>query len=152
LALNCWLKTSRKTAPTHPKLFTYAARRLMNLMKLSLIFCLSRGGEKIDGEDFAAALDLLTETETCMADAFKAMRTGGPGMVYKEAWEFLYTRYMKNREQPIPRHYLVTFLHDKVPSYSLDKTIDMMVQGKLISEKSISGVGICYIPTKRHTD
>lgn len=131
-AINQWYMHD-KSAPTHPKLITYNGRRHFNALKLSLLHAIARDADVIEEDDVAMAIDLLTETELYMPDAFKAMRTGGDQQVIKEARYFVFQTYINGKNKEAISHAaLVRFLQDRAPAHAVTRMIDVMVDANLI--------------------
>ena len=130
--INAWLKGGCKPVPTHPKLHYYNGRRPTNLLKLCGLSAISRGSQVVEEEDFRRMMDLLVETESHLADVFKAMRTGGDQQVMKEAWHFLYELKAKQPMKPIHKSVLFRFLQERVPAHNVERIISIMQQAGLL--------------------
>lgn len=150
-AINHWLAGGSKPVPSHPKLLYYNGRRHWNLMKLCLIFCISRNGDTINEEDFRRAQDLLLETEAYMPDAFKAMRSGGDQEAIEELWHYVY-KYNMSRDKPATRQQLVRFLSERVPAHAIDRIIEAMEAGGLLKMDMANKVGKVYVALKPQED
>ncbi len=138
--------------PDHPKLGTYVVRRIVHLLKLSMIASMSRSDELvIEKEDVQRALDWLLEAEIYMPDIFKAMAQGGSGKVMEDVWYYVFNTYSKE-QQPVQEYRLIQFLQEKVPVHSIKPTVDMMEKSKMI-EAVATATGKAYKPnTKKPGD
>jgi hypothetical protein len=137
--------TDGEPKPDHPKLLSYNIRRTVHLLKLCMVASVSRNNQLvITLEDFHRAYDWMTELERYMPDIFKAMSQGGAGKTMEEAWYFLFQTHAKEGK-PVLKHRLINFLQERVPVHSIQPTIDMMEQGKMI-EKRLTTAGDAYVP------
>jgi hypothetical protein len=131
--------------PDHPKLISYNIRRTVHLLKLCIVAAVSKSDQRlIHAEDFHRAFDWLVEAERQMPDIFKAMAQGGAGKIMEEAWYYVYTTYSRE-QQPVLKHRLIQFLQERVPVHSIETTIQMMEQGKMIEQRLTAG-GAAHIP------
>lgn len=141
--------TDGEPRPDHPKLLSYNIRRTVHLLKLCMVFSVSRSDALVvTMEDWQRAYDTLIEVELHMPDIFKAMSQGGAGKTMEEAWHFIFTTHAKEGK-PVLKHRLINFLQERVPVHNIQPTIDMMIQGRMI-EKRLEVAGESYIPRGRH--
>ena len=148
-AINAWAKAGGNPSPDHPKLVSYRTRRSAHLLKLMLVASAASDGDKIISLDhFAEALDWLVELESFMPDIFKSMKSGGDARAIEECWHFCYGHYIKKKE-PVPEHLLITFLQERVPAHSVDRILDVMERGRLLTKQHGAGGGYAYIPKTR---
>lgn len=146
-ALNRWHKADGPPTPTHPKLQHYLTRRTVHLLKLCVVSSVMRDNKKIiTMEDYGRALDWLIEMESFIPDIFKAMTNGGDSEVMKECWHFVYTLYMKHKQQPVQEAMVYRFLNQRVPAHSVERLVDVMVKGGLLKYKVDGKRGTCYVP------
>ena len=146
--INAWARQGFPPRPNHPKLTNYNTRRLAHLLKLCIIACAASSSNRaITLEHYTEALDWLVEAEAYMPDIFKALRVGGDAQAMEECWHFAYQHFMKKKE-PVPEHLLVTFLAEKVPAHSVDRILNVMVQGQLLTKK-FTNTGQGYEPKVR---
>jgi hypothetical protein len=142
---NKWYTGGGNPRPTHPRLNTYNGRRHYNLMKMCLIFAVSRGAKTIAKIDVELALDLLLETEHEMPNIFKAMRTSTDSGILDEAWHFIQSAWSK-KQAPIPEALFTQFMMGRAPGYAVAGLIDNMVTAKLVKRVDVAKVGVCYVP------
>lgn len=147
-AINAWAHGGFRPRPDHPKLTNYNTRRLAHLLKLSIIASAASSSERVITIDhYAEALDWMVEAESFMPDIFKALKIGGDQRAMEECWHFAYQYFMKHK-QPIPEHLLVVFLGERVPAHSVDRILDVMVRGQLLT-KQFTNSGQGYQPKVR---
>lgn len=147
--INAWARGGFRPRPDHPKLTHYTTRRLAHLLKLCIIACAaSSSGRAITLEHYAEALDWLVEAESHMPDIFKALKVGGDQRAMEECWHFAYQHFMKKKE-PVPEYLLVMFLGERVPAHSVDRILDVMVRGQLLSKKFMNNGQQGYEPKVR---
>jgi hypothetical protein len=140
--------TDGEPRPDHPKLLSYNIRRTVHMLKLCIVFSVSRSDQLVVTlEDWQRAYDALIEVELHMPDIFKAMSQGGAGKTMEEAWHFIFTTHAKEGK-PVLKHRLINFLQERVPVHNIQTTIDMMEQGKMI-EKRLTPGGEAYVPRGR---
>lgn len=140
--------TDGKPKPDHPKLLSYNIRRTVHLLKLCMVFSVSRSDQLVVTlEDWQRAYDALIEVELHMPDIFKAMSQGGAGKTMEEAWHFVFTTHAKEGT-PVLKHRLINFLQERVPVHNIQPTIDMMQQGQMI-EKRLTTAGEAFVPRGR---
>lgn len=148
-AITSWGLAGGPPIPDHPKLMHYNSRRMAHLLKLCMVACVARSDEYIvDLEDFAEALDWLTQAERAMPDIFKSMRTSGDARAMDECWHFVYQIWMKKQE-PIAEHRIVAFLSERTPAHNVARVLGVMEQGGLLEKKFTSVGGTGYVPKSR---
>lgn len=140
--------TDGEPKPDHPKLLSYNIRRTVHLLKLCMVFSVSRSYQLVVTlEDWQRAYDALIEVELHMPDIFKAMSQGGAGKTMEEAWHFVFTTHAKEGT-PVLKHRLINFLQERVPVHNIQPTIDMMQQGQMIEKRLTTG-GEAFVPRGR---
>lgn len=140
-AYKAWYYADCPPIPEHPKLEHYLPRRHIHLLKLCMVMSVSRASDYvIRMEDYQAALDMLLETEAFMPEIFKAMRHSSAVNAYDETYAFVYNAYVKEGEA-IPEHRIIYFISQRVPDYSVAKTLENMVSGGMLVVANISGPG-----------
>lgn len=150
-ALNAWARTGGEPAPSHPKMTHYTTRRAAHLLKLCMVSCVAAGeGMTISLENYAEAMDWLTEAEKVMPDIFKAMKSGGDGRTIEECYHFIYEMHMKKR-QPVQEHRVYHFLQERTPSHNVGRIIEVMERARLI-KKQHTDTGIGYVPMIKNSD
>lgn len=145
--LRAWYMGGEQPMPDHPRLTNYCGRRLLHLLKLTMVCAVSAGrGLLITKADAERGLELLTEAEFFMPDVFKAMNSGGDGQLIEEAFHYIYTMWIRNQKKPVQEHRLAHFLQERTPAHNVVKIIDVMERSKIIKKEFTSG-GTCYVPT-----
>lgn len=144
--IEAWHMSGGEPAPNHPKLAHYNTRRTAHLLKLCMIASVSRGDDlTVTVDDFAEALDWLTEAEAVMPDIFKAMKTGGDARVIEECYHFAYTLWMKEKPAPILEHRLFHFLQERTPAHNVSRIMEVMEKSGLLQRQFSTG-GNAYVP------
>jgi hypothetical protein len=146
-AFEHWFMSGCEPAPDHPRLLHYCTRRHFHLLKLCMIYAVTRGDElNIKLEDYQAALDLLIETEFYMLDIFKAM--GGhtnDAKAMEEAWYYVFQTTMKEKTVLLESR-LVHFISNRVPAHSVMKVIEMMKAADFVRMKIDATGRAGYVP------
>lgn len=150
-AFRAWYVGGREPVPDHPKLEHYLPRRHTHLLKLCSVFSLARSNSLvITLEHYQEALNTMIEAERHMADVFKAMSLGGDSSIIDETYRFLWQLYAKEKK-PISEHRVIYFLIQRVPSYSADKILEMMISSQIIKIGEIGEKGRRgLLPSQRH--
>lgn len=143
-----WIEGGCSPAPTHNRLKHYNTRRTAHMVKLSMVACLARGDTQfvITPEDFAVALDWLLEAEALIPDIFKTMIVTGEARIMQDAHYYLLTVHEKTKK-PVPEHYLVNFLKDRLPPQHIKNVIETMVKARMLKQEFNSPTA-CYTPIK----
>lgn len=140
-AYRAWYYNDCPPIPEHPKLEHYLPRRHIHLLKIAMVMSVSRASDYvIRMSDYQNALDLLFDTEAYMPEIFKAMRHSASVNGYDETYAFVYNAYVKEGE-PIAEHRIIYFISQRVPDYSVTKTLENMVAGGMLLIADISGPG-----------
>ena len=146
-AIDDWYMAGNPPVPDHPKLAHYLTRRTTHVLKLMMICSAAESDDLVITLDhFNQALGLLLEVEELMPDIFKVMNSGGDAQVMRDCWHTVFQLYTANGRQPIPKAKVVAFLQERVPAYTIDRIIDVMVQSELFREVQVNKVGTCYVP------
>lgn len=103
----------------------------------------------IELQDFEAALAALIEVEYFMPGIFSSMNAGNAeAQVMDDAYHFIIEAQTKNAG-PVPEWLLNDFLRLRLPAYSIQKTIEVMVKSQMI-ELAYVGPKLHYKPVTRH--
>jgi len=122
--------------PSHGKLIHYNARRIMHLLKLCMVFSVSRTAALvIEPEDFHNALHTLLEAETDMPEIFKEISSGGQISEIEEAFHFILRLYNRSKK-PVGEHRLIHFLSSRVPTNQINFIVDTMIRSKMIKQET----------------
>lgn len=135
-------------APNHPKLQFYKIRRQAHLIKLSMVIAAARGSLEITLFDIQLAFNTLVEVETSMEDIFRAMKGGGSVAAFEEAYHTLWVLYRKDGK-PVAETILVQSLINRMPHYSIESAIKVMIQSGWIRLVCESGKPNMYLPLKK---
>lgn len=122
-----------KTEPGHSKLVHYNARRILHVLKLSMVYSASRSSEMIiRKEDFARAIETLYEAEKYMPEIFKEMKSGGHIDHIEETFHFVMTQWGRT-QRPVPEHRIIHFLMSRVPANQITYMLDTMIKSGMLS-------------------
>lgn len=134
-AIEAWhLHGSEKDKPQHSKLQHYATRRILHILKLCMVFSVSRRDDLIiELEDFEQSLALLQEAEEAMPEIFKEISSGGQASEIEEAFLFV-MRLSAGGTKPVSEHKLTQFLTSRVPANQIQYIITTMLRSNIIAE------------------
>lgn len=151
-ALWKWEQSGRQPMPEHPKLINYNTRRLIHLVKLSMILSAAESSNLVvDAEHVNQALDVLIEAEFFMPEIFKAMKLGGEASAYEDTWYHVLRIYMTEKKKPVAEARIIQFLQERVPVYNIMRVIETMERTGLI--KCVATIhGKTYIPAEKHSN
>lgn len=143
-----WIENGRQPVPQHTRLKHYNSRRTAHLLKLSMVACIARGDTELEvtHDDLVIAQDWLFEAEAMIPEIFKSMVVTAEGRIIQDAHFYLITIHA-NMKKPVPEHYLINFLKDRIPSQNISKVIEVMVRAKMLRQEFNSPVP-CYTPLK----
>ena len=149
-----WYAKDCPPIPTHPKLEHYLPRRHIHFLKLCMVMSAARANDYVlRVEDYQHAMDFFLEAEGHMADVFKAVRSGADINVIDEAYNFVYTIYIKEKA-PVPEHRIIRFLSERMPSHSVAKVLEVMCQSGMLEVASVGtalGGRNSYKPAAKQT-
>lgn len=137
--LEAWNKARRDHEPKHPRLTHYNTRRMVHLLKLSLIAAVDRGTQTVGVLDVQRAQNWLTEAESVMGDIFLAMASGGDARVINEAHHWLIVHQVRTN-QPQTGANLRQYLAGRIPSHSVERVVELMQRTGMIKAVGTDGV------------
>lgn len=123
-AIESWYGTGMEPIPQHSRLEHYNQRRVIHVLKLSMIAAVSAGRMSITLTDFNRARDWLIQAEAIMPDIFREMIQRSDSQVIQELHFFAWEMYVKNKK-PIHANRLVHFLQNRVPSEKVMRVLDI---------------------------
>lgn len=134
--IQSWINAGQIPVPKHLKLANYCGRRLMNLLKLSQIVCLSKRGSGliIEAEHVTQAMEWLLDAEAVMPEVFKAMKGNSDHAVLQELKLYVADQYLANGGKPVHKMRLVNFLSERTPGHSVGRLLEVAVDAGLISK------------------
>ena len=140
MAMSLWDRSGRIPVPTHGRLLHYNSRRTVHVLKLAVVSALSRDNSlMVTKDDFNTALEWLFEAENLMPDIFKNMSVTAEARAMEDARYYLVQLHNKIKG-PVPEHFLISFLKDRIPSHSLAKVIETMHRSKMIEQVVVGGL------------
>lgn len=134
-AIEAWhISGCEKDAPTHSRLLNYIPRRILHLLKLCMVFSVSRSNSlQITLEDFEQAHALLLETEELMPQIFREMSSDTNQSQVEEAFNYIAQQYIAHGQRPVPEHRIIHFLSARVPLNQIEAMIEIMINAEMLA-------------------
>lgn len=140
--LEAWAEEGFAPIPSHSKLVHYNARRVLHVLKLTMIAAISRCGTlSIRYEDLERARDWLMEAEAIMPDIFKDMMAKSDGAIIQELHSYMWGEYARGKNRPLHESLIWSYLQIKVPSERIPRILDAAERSMFIS-KTATGMFI----------
>lgn len=135
-AIQAWYDEGMEPAPDHQKLQNYLGRRLINTIKLSMIYSIAESLEPIvEKWHFEKAREALLEVEFYMPEIFQDMQVTEHQDIISESWTYVRKEYQRNGKKPVRERKLYSFLQQRVPSYQIRSIIDSMIKSGWLQVK-----------------
>ena len=132
-----WYEGGMLPVPGHSKLKHYLPRRILNVIKLSMISSVSRGNDLIiDEVDVSRAIDWLVEVEAIMPDIFKDMSGASDSQIIQDMHYYVYEIHTREKK-PIHRSRVEMFLQARTPAYNVEHIIKLCVRAKILLEAGV---------------
>lgn len=128
-----WHEAGCPPEPEHSKLEHYNARRMLHVLKLSIIASVSSGRSTISLEDFNRARDWLLECEVTMPDIFREMVQRSDIQVIDELHFFLWKLWVREKKG-IHEARIYDFLKNRVPSEKIQKIIEISLRANILEK------------------
>lgn len=143
-----WYNEERKdTEPVHHRLHEYRTRRLIHLLKLTMISAVSAGRDlEIELDDLARGKAWLYEAEALMPDVFRAMTSRSDAQILYELNYVMWTKYAAtamDKRSSVDEEDLWRFLGEKVESFRIKALIEAAVKSGILKPGGMPGT---YIP------
>lgn len=130
--LRSWHMADCPPQPEHSKLEHYKPRRIIHVLKLSLISAVSRSNDIIvDLCDVERAKEWLLGAEKVMPDIFRQMVGKSDSQTMQELHFFIYKLYAKDKK-PIHESTIFHFLAQHVPSDRITKIVEIAERSNII--------------------
>jgi hypothetical protein len=143
-----WYEKGMEPEPHHTKLKHYVPRRILTMLKLSIISCVSRGNDMmIMADDVTRAREWLIEIESFMPDIFKDMAGNSDGQIIQDLHYYVWEMYAKNGNKPIHRSRIDTFLMARTPAYNAENIVKLCVRAKILIDQPAD----FYLPGDRNS-
>lgn len=127
-----WHDGGMQPIPTHSKLKHYLPRRILNVIKLSMISSVSRSNELvIDEMDVERAINWLVEVETLMPEVFKDMSGISDKQIIEDLHYYLWEIWSRE-QKPVHKGRLETFLSARTPAYNVQHIMKICESTKVI--------------------
>jgi len=141
-----WSNESLEPVPEHSKLVHYNGRRILMIIKLSIISAVSRSSQLVcDLCDLTRARNWLLQVEQVMPDVFREMVGRSDSQVIQELHFHVWSLWLKDK-RPIHESRLFSFLKNRVPSEKVEKILHIAVKSDIIKSDGMMG----YIPRPKH--
>lgn len=108
------IHSGEHTAPSHPRMHYYNSRRTMRLIKMGMVFAVSRGSMTYDFCDFHAALEALLEIEQYFDAIFQGMENSEAYEAVTDIHTWMVRMVASRNGQPISESELRRFMLRKV--------------------------------------
>ena len=145
--LEIWHDAGMPPIPSHHRLHHYNTRRIVHLLKLLMVASVDRGDSmEITFEDFEFARDTLLEVEQTMPDIFMEMSAKSDDHHLKQLQNYCWRVYLATNKTPVEESFLLKFLGTQVPTWQVDKLLDLAERSDLIAR--VAGTKT-YIPRPR---
>lgn len=127
-ALNQWNADGLLPRPQHSRLREYCTRRLIHVIKLSMLSSVSRSNRLVVTlPDFERGLEWLLTAEDQMPDIFRAMGQKPEGAILRDLHYYLYTKHAKierGKRVPVGNDVIWEFLQERIESYRIPALIE----------------------------
>lgn len=144
--LENWHASGGEPKPDHPKLYHYASRRTVHVLKLSVVAAVSETAALVvEADHVRRALDWLVEAEVYMEDIFKEMSTNSHGELLRDIWHFVYKAYNKGGKKSVNEKRVLNYVSQQTPAHNVSRTLEVMERGGVI-EKTMKDGYIGYVP------
>jgi hypothetical protein len=145
-AIEDWNTNLCPPVPAQRKLTHYNTRRLAHVLKLCMVASAAQSDSlNITLDNFHTARRWLLEAEANMGDLFVSAGVTTEGRHMDDLHFHLIRLYNKNGKAPISASVLVTFLRDRVDSWTISKVIQTMCDSKELKLTFVDG-SPHYIP------
>lgn len=145
-AADKWNDAGLEPVPDHSKLQHYNERRMMHVLKLSIISAISQDNDAITLSDFNRARDWLLEAEQKMPDTFREMVQRSDIDVIQELHFFAWQLYIRQKRE-IHEASLIHFLQNRVPSDKIYRILDSCVKANIFDKDAVTNM---YRPRPKH--
>ena len=132
-----------KPIPNHLKLKHYLPRRVLHILKLSMISSVSRSNSLlIEREDVLRAIEWLVEAEGRMPDIFKDMSGKNDRDLMVGLHAFAFQLYVRNEKRPVAEARLLGYLSERTPPYNVKHLFDLCFRTGILVKGQIPGTVI----------
>jgi len=135
-----WQRRGQAPVPEHFKLKHYNTRRMLNVLKLSVVSSAARSNEMtIEAVDAERAITWLTTNERGMRDIFSAMRGNSDYNVLQELQMYVVAENLRHGGKDIPETFLVNFLSGRTTGMNVLRLLELAERSGLITRVVTSG-------------
>lgn len=129
-----WFAAGFPPVPTHSRLSHYLPRRVMTVMKLTIISSLSRGNDLVvQPEDVLRCQDWLLGAERLMPDIFRDMSGKSDKVVVDDLYDWMWRLYSRETPpKPIHEMQIIQYLVTKVPQEKVVRLMELCERSGII--------------------
>lgn len=147
--IDAWHLGGRHPVPDHPRLFYYNTRRTVNVIKLSMIACVSEGAQMvIQKHHIQRALDWLIEAEHFIPEIFKSMDNTSHSQILRETWHYVFDTWRKENQRPVSAARVINYVSKRVPAQFVERVLQVLENNGML-RRVIEPGGVCYVPSKK---
>jgi hypothetical protein len=133
--LESWYERGMDPEPQHTKLQHYIPRRILTMIKLSMISSVARSNDLIIlPEDVARAREWLLEIEALMPEIFKAMNGVSDIQIIQDLHYAMWEMWAKGNKKPLHISRVYNFLQARAPSYAVANIIKVCFASKVLKD------------------
>lgn len=133
-----WYDRGCPPEPEHAKLKHYCPRRILTVLKLSIISSVARGNDMvIELIDAKRAIEWLCEAESFMPEVFKDMSGQSDAQVIQDMHYFVYQLVLKNNNAPIHRSRIDAFLTARTPAWNAEHIVKHCTRAKILIDQGM---------------
>lgn len=147
--LQAWADADCAPVPSHSKLQHYIPRRIIHVLKLSMISAISRTDDlAIKKEDVDRAFGWLFHAEKLMPDVFRDMTLKSDAQIMEELHHFLWQQFSRG-QNPIHESKAIFFLQQRVPAEKVERVLGIAVKSGML-QRHDGAAGPMYVPVASH--
>lgn len=138
--IEAWRLARWMPEPEHGKLVSYNGRRPIYFLKLCMVSAISRDGSRLQVtvEDVQRAREWMLEVEALMPDIFREMVQRSDADVLDELHHFMWTEYVRKKQEPLHISSLWNFLKTRVPSEKIERIIQTATNSRVMEKIPLS--------------
>lgn len=146
-AIESWYDSGCPPVPEHSRLIHYTNRRILHLLKLCAISCVSRGSDlQVDAKDVERSLSWLLAAEAQMPNIFREMAQRSDSQILQELHLFMWQIWAKSKK-PIDETIMYEFLSQRMASDKIERLVSIAEKsGFIAQDKTVSPDGKHWVP------
>ena len=140
--LEKWNEDGQPPVPQHMRLQDYNTRRWASIIKLSMVFALSKRQHlSVEAEDCLNAMDLLFSAEETLPEAFKNMGGESDNSNINEIYQWCW-QYKLKHKKPVRESFLNQFIATRVGVHKVRAVLEVMISAGWIKQIGNNPVGM----------